>query len=182
MKPHVPFELAVPVGAVDHVIGAPQAVATVVEYGDFECPFCGQAEPAIRELLRGFADVRYVWRHLPLNDVHVYAQLAAEAAEAAAEQGAFWEMHDLLLDHQEALASDHLLDHARQLGLDVDRFADDLRARVGSAHIADDVDSADLSGVTGTPTFFINGTRLVGAQPFEAFKAAIDKELKGSKG
>jgi Na+/H+ antiporter NhaA len=157
----------------DHIRGPLDAPVTIVEYGDFQCPFCGQAEPAIRELLQGFADVRYVWRHLPLNDVHVYAQLAAEAAEAAAEQGAFWEMHDVLLDHQDALASDQLLDHARQLGLDVDRFVEDLRARVGSTHIADDVDSADLSGVSGTPTFFINGRRHYGAYDMETLSQAV---------
>jgi Na+/H+ antiporter NhaA len=137
----------------DHLRGPLDgAPVTVVEYGDFECPYCGQAEPVVRELLRDFADVRYVWRHLPLNDVHPRAQLAAEASEAAAEQGAFWEMHDLLLDHQDALGSDDLVGYAAELGLDVDRFAEDLHSRVGAMRVADDVDSADLSGVSGTPT------------------------------
>ena len=94
-------DLAVPVDPErDHIRGPAEAPVTVVEYGDFECPYCGRAEPVIRELLADFGDVRYVWRHLPLSDVHPNAQLAAEAAEAAAAQGAFWEMHDLLLDHQ----------------------------------------------------------------------------------
>src|SRR6185437_9381271 len=143
----------------DHIRGPVDAPVTVVEYGDFECPFCGQAEPVLRELLRDFADVRYVWRHLPLADVHLDAQLAAEASEAAAEQGAFWEMHDLLLDRQDALDVDDLIGYAAQLGLDVERFADDLREHARTAHVADDVDSADLSGVTGTPSFFINSRR-----------------------
>src|SRR5919106_725721 len=123
----------------DHIRGALDAPVTVVEYGDFECPYCGQAEPVIRELLRDFGDVRYVWRHLPLNDVHPNTQLAAEAAEAAADQGAFWEMHDLLLAHQDALRPDDLMGYAEQLGLDVERFANDLREHAGAARIAEDV-------------------------------------------
>jgi protein-disulfide isomerase len=157
----------------DHLRGPLDAPVTVVEYGDFECPYCGQAEPVVRELLRDFADVGYVWRHLPLNDVHPHAQLAAEAAEAAAEQGAFWELHDLLLDHQDALEPDDLIGYAGELGLDVERFADDLRRRVGAMRVADDVDSADLSGVSGTPTFFVNGRRHYGAYDIATLSAAV---------
>jgi Na+/H+ antiporter NhaA len=157
----------------DHIRGPREAPVTVVEYGDFECPYCGQAEPVVRELLRDFADVRYVWRHLPLNDVHVNAQLAAEASEAAADQGKFWEMHDLLLDHQNALRPDDLVAYALQLGLDVDRFSDALRTHSGAARIAEDVDSADLSGVSGTPTFFINGRRHYGAYDIDTLSAAV---------
>jgi Na+/H+ antiporter NhaA len=157
----------------DHVRGPIDAPVTVVEYGDFECPYCGQAEPVLRELLRDFADVRYVWRHLPLNDVHANAQLATEASEAAADQGAFWEMHDLLLDHQDALRPDDLVAYALQLGLDVDRFSDALRTHSGAARTAEDVDSADLSGVSGTPTFFINGQRHYGAYDIDTLSAAV---------
>jgi Na+/H+ antiporter NhaA/predicted DsbA family dithiol-disulfide isomerase len=160
----------------DHVRGPTEAPVTVVEYGDFECPFCGQAEPVMRDLLAGFADVRYVWRHLPLNDVHARAQLAAEASEAAAAQGAFWPMHDLLLDNQDQLGLDDLIRHADRLGLDVERFAEDLRNGVGATHIADDVDSADLSGVSGTPTFFINGHRHYGAYDIATLSAAVRAE------
>ena len=110
----------------DHIRGPLEAPVTVVEYGDFECPYCGQAEPVVRELLRDFGDVRYVWRHLPLNDVHPNTQLAAEASEAAADQGAFWEMHDLLFAHQDALRPSDLIGYAEQLGLDVERFTSDL--------------------------------------------------------
>jgi Na+/H+ antiporter NhaA len=157
----------------DHVRGPTESPVTIVEYGDFECPYCGQAEPVVRELLRDFGEVRYVWRHLPLNDVHPHAQLAAEAAEAAAVQGAFWEMHDVLLDHQDALRPPDLMGYAEQLGLDVDRFANDLRERAGAARIAEDVDSADLSGVSGTPTFFVNGQRHYGAYDIATLSAAV---------
>jgi Na+/H+ antiporter NhaA len=157
----------------DHLRGPVDAPVTVVEYGDFECPYCGQAEPVVRELLRDFGDVRYVWRHLPLTDVHPRAQLAAEAAEAAADQGAFWEMHDLLLDHQDALRPTDLIGYAEQLGLDVERFTDDLDAHVGTTRVAEDVDSADLSGVSGTPTFFVNGRRHYGAYDIATLSAAM---------
>ena len=146
---------------------------TLVEYGDFECPYCGQAEPIVRELLAGFGDVRYVWRHLPLNDVHPHAQLAAEAAEAAAAQGAYWEMHDLLLGHQDALRHADLLGYAEQLGLDVRPLLADLREHTGAGRVAADVDSADLSGVSGTPTFFVNGRRHHGAYDIETLSAAV---------
>ncbi|HLB20047.1 MAG TPA: Na+/H+ antiporter NhaA [Gaiellaceae bacterium] len=157
----------------DHVRGAIDAPVTVVEYGDFECPYCGQAEPVVRELIRGFSDVRYVWRHLPLNDVHPHAQLAAEAAEAAADQDAFWEMHDLLLDNQDALRTDDLIAYAEQLGLDVERFTDSLREHSGAARVAEDIDGADLSGVSGTPTFFINSRRQHGAYDIASLSAAV---------
>jgi Na+/H+ antiporter NhaA len=157
----------------DHVRGPLDAPVTVLEYGDFECPYCGLAETALRELLHDFGDVAYVWRHLPLNDVHPSAQQASEAAEAAALQGAFWEMHDLLLDHQDALGVPDLLGYAEQLGLDVERFEEDLRTRAGAAHVREDVDSADLSGVSGTPTFFINGLRHYGAYDIATLSAAV---------
>ena len=132
------------------------------------------AESVIRELLVDFGDdVRYVWRHLPLNDVHPRAQAAAEAAEAAALQGAFWEMHDLLLDHQDALRPPDLIRYAAELGLDVERFEDDLRKHAGAARVAEDVDSADLSGVSGTPTFFVNGRRHHGAYDIETLSRAV---------
>ncbi|HJQ74154.1 MAG TPA: Na+/H+ antiporter NhaA [Gaiellaceae bacterium] len=172
--PDLIVDLAEPVDPErDHIRGPVDAPVTVLEYGDFECPYCGQAEPVVRELLREHGDVAYVWRNLPLNDVHPNAQQAAEAAEAAAEQGAFWEMHDLLLDHQDALGFRDLLGHAERLGLDVERFEEDLRTRSGAGRIAEDVDSADLSGVSGTPTFFINGLRHYGAYDIATLSAAV---------
>ena len=157
----------------DHLRGPREAPVTVVEYGDFECPYCGQAEPVVRELLRNFVDVRYVWRHLPLTDVHAHAQMAAEAAEAATAQGAFWEMHDLLLENQDALEPNDLIAYAGQLGLDVERFEADLREHSGASRVAEDVEGADLSGVSGTPTFFINGRRHPGAYDIASLSAAV---------
>ncbi|MFG2949294.1 Na+/H+ antiporter NhaA [Streptomyces adustus] len=152
------IDLAVPVDwERDHVRGPRNASVSVVEYGDFECPYCGQTEPVLRQLLAGAGDVSYVWRHLPLHDVHPHAQLAAEATEAAARQDAFWEMHDVLLAHQGDLRVEDLLRYAGQLALDVQRFENDLRAHLGAAQVAEDIESADLSGVAGTPTFFVNG-------------------------
>ncbi|WP_053652855.1 Na+/H+ antiporter NhaA [Micromonospora sp. NRRL B-16802] len=165
----------------DHVRGSDDAPVTVVEYGDFECPYCGQAEPVVRDLLEAFANVRYVWRHLPLTDVHPRAQLAAEAAEAAGEQGAFWEMHDLLLTHQGALDAPDVLGYADQLGLDLDRFREHMAERRGVDRIAEDVDSADLSGVTGTPTFFVNGRRHHGAYDMVALSAAVQAAFASAK-
>jgi protein-disulfide isomerase len=127
----------------------------------------------LRELLRDSGDVRYVWRHLPLNDVHPNAALAAEASEAAAAQGAFWELHDLLLDHQDALTPTALMRYARELGLDVDRFVDDLEKHAGAARVAEDVDGADLSNVSGTPTFFINGRRHYGAYDIDTLTQVV---------
>jgi protein-disulfide isomerase len=157
----------------DHIRGPADATVTVVEYGDFECPYCGKAEPAVRASLLTDADVRFVWRHLPLTDVHPHAQLAAEAAEAAAVQGAFWEMHDLLLSHQENLTGADLMGYAKQLGLDEGRFHEDLKRHEFSARVAQDIDSADLSGVSGTPTFFINGQRHYGAYDADSLTKAV---------
>jgi protein-disulfide isomerase len=168
------IDLAYPVDPErDHIRGPAEAPVTVLEYGDFECPYCGRAEPAVRDLLADFGDVRYVWRHLPLTDVHPHASMAAQAAEAAGEQGAFWELHDLMLDHQQALRTPDLIGYAEGLGLDVGRFRDDLERGVGTTHIAEDVDSADLSGVSGTPTFFINGRRHHGAYDLATLSAEV---------
>jgi protein-disulfide isomerase len=169
------IDLAVPVDPErDHIRGPEKAPVTVVEYGDFECPFCGQAESSVRELLREHGgDVRYVWRHLPLTDVHPHAELAAEGAEAAALQGKFWEMHDLLLDHQGALNIRDLIGYARSIDLDLDKFSQDLRSHAGQPHVAEDVDGADLSNVSGTPTFFINGQRHYGAYDIASLRAAV---------
>jgi Na+/H+ antiporter NhaA len=167
-------DLAVPVDLErDHARGPDGAGVTLVEYGDFECPYCGRAEDAIQAVLGTDADIRYVWRHLPLTDVHPHAQLAAEASEAAARQGRFWEMHDRLLDHQDELDPADLVGHAEALGLDVDRFVDDLRRHAGGRRIADDVESAEQSGVAGTPTFFVNGRRHWGAYDAAGLTRAV---------
>ncbi|HLY94310.1 MAG TPA: Na+/H+ antiporter NhaA [Gaiellaceae bacterium] len=157
----------------DHVRGDDGFPVTLLEYGDFECPYCGRAEPVVRELLAEVGDLRYVWRHLPLTDVHPNAFLAAEAAEAAGDQGKFWEMRELLFQHQDALQAKDLVAYAEQLGLDVDRFGDDLREHRFASRVADDVESADLSGVAGTPTFFVNDRRHYGAYDIDALKQAV---------
>jgi protein-disulfide isomerase len=156
----------------DHIRGNPDAPVTLLEYGDFECPYCGAAAPIVEKLLEHL-DLRYVFRHLPLTDVHPNAQTAAEAAEAAAAQGRFWEMHDRLITHQDALAPSDLYRHAADLGLDLDRFSDDLRRRRHAARVAEDVRSADASGVSGTPTFFINGRRHLGVYDEATLAAAV---------
>ncbi|HEY2260775.1 MAG TPA: Na+/H+ antiporter NhaA [Solirubrobacteraceae bacterium] len=167
-------DLAVPVDPErDHIRGPEQAPVTLLEYGDLECPYCGQAEPVIRELLRDFGDIRYVWRHLPLNDVHPSAQLAAEAAEAAGAHGKFWEMHDALLSHQNDLTLKAIVADAERLGLDGEKFRAYLRKRKAAGRIAEDVESADLSGVSGTPTFFINGSRHQGAYDIDTLSKAV---------
>lgn len=158
----------------DHIRGSDDALVTLVEYGDFECSYCGQAESVVRELLASFGDdLRYVWRHLPLNDVHTSAQLTAEAAEAAATQGKFWELHDVLLAQQEPSTPPELREQAQELGLDVERFWDELRHHDHAARVAEDVASADASGVSGTPTFFINGRRHYGAYDVDTLTVAV---------
>ncbi len=158
----------------DHIRGPDDAPVTLLEYGDFECTYCGQAEGVIRELLSAHgADVRYVWRHLPLNDVHPTAQLAAEASEAAASQGKFWDMHDILLAHQDELSPRDLARYADELGLDVERFRDELRRREHALRVSEDVASADESGVSGTPTFFINGRRHYGVYDIDTLTEEV---------
>ena len=158
----------------DHIRGAEDAPVTLVEYGDYQCPYCGQAEVVVRELLLSFGDdLRYVWRHLPLNDVHPNAQLAAEAAEAAAAQGAFWQMHDKLLGHQDEIAPRDLWRYAEELGLDMDRFREELRRRDHAYRVVEDVGTADASAVAGTPSFFVNGKRHHGAYDVTTLTSAV---------
>jgi protein-disulfide isomerase len=159
---------------VDHIRGPEDASVTLVEYGDFECPYCGRAEPILRELFSEIGDdVRFVFRHLPLTDVHQHAELAAEAAEAAHAQGRFWEMHDLLFDHQDELTGRDVMRYAEELGLDLDQFHKELKNHEHAARVARDVESAELSGVSGTPTFFINGQRHHGAYDTATLKRAV---------
>jgi predicted DsbA family dithiol-disulfide isomerase len=163
---------------VDHLRGPADAPVTLVEYGDFECPYCGRAEPVVRQLVAEFGnDLTFVFRHLPLTEVHEHAQLAAEAAEAAGAQGQFWPMHDLLMQHQDALTLSDLYAYAGELGLDMARFRDDLRTRRYTLRVARDVESADASGAAGTPAFFVNGRRHQGAHDIDALAAAIEREL-----
>jgi Na+/H+ antiporter NhaA len=167
---------------VDHLRGPENGAVALVEYGDFECPNCGQAEPVVRQLLQTFGDdLTFVFRHLPLIEVHEHAQLAAEAAEAAEAQGKFWEMHDVLFAHQDALDFDDLLTYAGDLGLDMDQFTDDLRSERHAPRVERDMNSADESGVTGTPTFFINGRRHYGAYDLNALRSSLLRETTHGK-
>lgn len=175
-------DLAVPVDPErDHVRGPHDALVTVVEYGDFECPYCGEAEPVIRDLLADFGDVRYVWRHLPLADVHPHAVQAARATEAAAEQDRFWEMHDQIFAHPQALDSRGLERLATAIGLDIERFRRDVETRAVAVRVAEDAESADLSNVSGTPTFFINGRRHYRAYDIESLSAGVRGALERAK-
>ncbi|MGY1682326.1 Na+/H+ antiporter NhaA [Geodermatophilus sp. SYSU D01176] len=161
----------------DHVRGPVDAPLTLVEYGDFECPFCGRATGTVEELRARFGDrLRYVFRHVPLVDVHPHARLAAEAAEAAGAQGRFWEMHDRLFAGQDRLLPTDLLEHAAAAGLDVPRFARDLGAGRFARRVEEDVESAEASGVTGTPTFFVNGRRHTGPFDTDSLAAALAAE------
>jgi protein-disulfide isomerase len=163
----------------DHIRWSDDAPVALVEYADFECPYCGQAEPVVRDLLGSYgADLRYVFRHLPLTDVHEHAELAAEAAEAAGAEGRFWEMHDRLFAGSDALELDDLIGYARELGLDVQKFSDALRSRTYALRVARDVESADDNRVAGTPTFFVNGRRHHGAYDIDSLRAAIDREIR----
>jgi Na+/H+ antiporter NhaA len=158
----------------DHVRGPAGAPLELVEFGGLECPFCGRATGVVEELRHRFGDdLRYVFRHLPLPEVHPHGELAAEATEAAGAQGAFWAMHDRLFAHQDQLEAGDLLDHAAALGLDLGRFAQDLGDGTFSARVRADVTSAEASGVTGTPTFFVNGVRHEGPTDTDALAAAL---------
>ncbi|HYL72078.1 MAG TPA: DsbA family protein [Candidatus Dormibacteraeota bacterium] len=152
------FELALAVGASDHVTGAEHAAVTVVEYGDFECPNCKQAQSAVQLLLERFAGrARLVWRHFPLEDVHPHALAAAEAAECAAGQGKFWPMHDLLFADQAHLKGKDLLGRAERLGCDAARFTAEMDDHVYLQRVREHIQSGLDSGVRGTPTFFVDG-------------------------
>jgi len=159
MNEHRKFELAVPVSAVDHALGASHAPATLVEYGDFECPNCKQAAPAVKLLLERFPGrVRLVYRHFPLEEVHPHALQAALAAEAAAGQGKFWPMHDLLFDNQRHLKLPQLRGYAQRLELDMLRYDAEMEGELYLQRVREQVEGGERSGVRGTPTFFLNGT------------------------
>jgi NhaA family Na+:H+ antiporter len=177
-QPERPLTLDRPVDPdIDHVRGRVDAPLTLVEYGDYECPFCGDATDVVSDLRERFGeDLRYVFRHLPLEDKHPNARLAAEAAEAASAQGRFWEMHDRLFARQDDLGLDTVIDAAQALDLDLDRFVDDLQQGVHLEHIRLDVQSAERSGVRGTPTFFVGGRCHEGAWEAEALGAALEAQ------
>src|SRR5216110_924415 len=150
------FELAVAVNPSDHHLGASHAAVTVVEYGDFECPNCKQAAPAVKLLLERFPGrLRVVWRHFPLEEVHPHALHAALAAEAAAGQGRFWPMHDLLFENQQHLKLPQLRGYAQRLELDLERFDADMAEEIYLQRVREQIDGGRRSGVRSTPTFFV---------------------------
>ena len=156
--------LTPPVSAADHVAGPTDAPATLVEYGDYECPYCGEAYPIVKAAQKALGDrLRFVFRNLPLGQIHPHARQAAQAAEAAAAQGKFWEMHDLLFENQHALEEADLLRYAGMLKLDVERIARELKAQTFAKKVRDDFRSGIRSGANNTPTFFINGERYDGS-------------------
>jgi Na+:H+ antiporter, NhaA family len=162
----------------DHVRGSIDAPATLVEYGDFQCPYCGDAYPVVGELLERFGDhLRFVFRHMPLSDLHPRARPAALAAEAAGAQDRFWEMHDRLFTHQLELGDAELRRHAQALGLDLDRFARELREGVHAARIDEDYRSGVRSGIPSTPRFFLNGVIHLGSPTRAELEEAISTEL-----
>jgi protein-disulfide isomerase len=152
--------LTLPVGARDHAQGPADAPVTLVEYGDYECPHCGRAYPIVQEVQRRLGSkLRFVFRNFPLSESHPHAEHAAEAAEGAGAHGRFWEMHDTLFEHQQALLDRNLVGYATAVGLDATVFESELRAHTHKARVREDFTSGVRSGVNGTPTFFINGVR-----------------------
>lgn len=169
-------KLAVPVGNRDHILGPASAPVTLVEYGDYECPYCGAAHGIVRQIQQTVGDqMRFVFRHFPLTQIHPHAEHAAEAAEAAAAQDRFWEMHDVLYENQRALDDWHLVGYAEALGLDAARIARELAEDAYHNRVREDFMSGVRSGVNGTPTFFINGVRHDGSWEVEPLLYAIER-------
>ena len=172
------YRLVRPVGGQDHVQGPANATTVLVEYGDYQCPFCGKAYPIVREVQHRLGDrLCFVFRNFPMTQVHPYAMQAAEAAEAAAAQGRFWEMHDLLYEHQQELGVESLKSYAVDLGLDLARFSRELEGHVYVARIHDEFMEGVRGGVNGTPTFYINGIRHDGPWEFDPLLQSIEKSV-----
>ena len=166
----------------DHIQGSAEAAVTLVEYGDYECPYCGAAYPIIKEVQARMGDrLRFVFRNFPITTSHPHAERAAEAAEAAATQGRFWEMHDLLYENQQRLSDEDLHSYAEQLGLDVAPFEQQMADHVHAERVHEDFISGVRSGVNGTPTFYINGARHDGSYELETLLAALEEAPESSR-
>jgi protein-disulfide isomerase len=176
-------ELSPPVSERDHASGPADAPVTLVEYGDYECPYCGQAHPIVQAIRRKLGKrLRFVFRNFPLAEMHPHARHAAEVAEAAADQGKFWEMHDALFENQDSLEDDQLIALAKRLKLDAERIATALEEGTYTKRVRDDFRSGVRSGVNGTPTFFINGQRYDGPWSDErGFLAALESAAKDTR-
>jgi protein-disulfide isomerase len=176
-------KLVKPVGPDDHVRGSKAAAVTLLEYGDYQCPYCGAAYPVVEQLREWAGDnLRFVFRNFPLTQAHPFAEGAAEAAEASGAQGKYWEMHDTLYTHQDALDLPDLLEYAAALGLDVRAIAADLSARRYQDRVHQDFLGGVRSGVNGTPTFFMDGLRYDGPPDFESLSAALEQAARASEG
>src|SRR3954464_245506 len=183
MTVHPTTGLVVPVSAIDHMLGASHAPVTLVEYGDFECPNCKQAAPAVKLLRERFADeVRFVYRHFPLEEVHPHALDAALAAEAAAGQGKFWPMHDLLFENQRHLKVNELRGYAERLELDMVRYEAEMDDTVYLQRVREQMAGAQRSGVRATPTFFLNGALQDVSFGLESLRRAIEAAVAEAKG
>ncbi|MGO9312052.1 MAG: DsbA family protein [Syntrophobacteraceae bacterium] len=170
--------LTPPVSARDHAEGPADAPVTLVEYGDYQCPYCGAAYPVVKRLQKTLGKkLRFVFRNFPLTQAHPYALIAAEAAEAAALQGKYWEMHDRLYEQQAFLEPDIIPSWAEKIGLNLEQLGNDIRQGVPEERIRDDRQSGIRSGVNGTPTFFINGTRYDGSPDYDSLLMAMESEL-----
>lgn len=172
--------LVVPVSEDDHQQGPADAAVTLVEYGDYQCPYCGQVYPLIKEVQEQFGDdLRFVFRNFPITQIHEHAQRAAEAAEAAGSQGdeEFWAMHDLLYEHQDALDDESLIAYAKRLDLDIDQFRREFESHAFAERIHEQFMDGARSGVNGTPTFYINGERYDGSWSAPLLSAAIQRAL-----
>ena len=175
-------KLTIPVIGSDHMRGSANnnSPITLVEYGDYECPYTGMAYPIVKELIRDFGNdkIRFVFRNFPLNEIHPHAQHAAEAAEASAAQNKFWQMHDYLFEHQKALDDGHLLEYAQKVGLDdIHKFKDDVSRHVYTPLIEESLKGGIDSGVEGTPTFFINGVRYEDSFDLRTFSETLQEYL-----
>jgi formate-nitrite transporter family protein len=166
--------LTIPINRSDHIRGSLDAPLQLVEYGDYECPFCGMAHPVVEEVERLLSDrLCFAFRHFPIVNAHPHALRAAEAAEAAAEQDAFWAMHKQLFEHQDALDDEALTFHAEQIGLDLRQFVEDLDSHRFIPRVREDLSSGARSGVNGTPTFFVNGRRYEGVPDVQSLTEAL---------
>ena len=163
----------------DHIQGPVNAPISLVEYGDFECPYTGRAYPIVKEIKRKFGEALcFVYRNFPLNEIHPHAQHAAEAAEAAASQDKYWNMHDCLFEHQNALDDTHLLKYARTVGLDIKKFEIEISKHVYAPAIDDSLKNGIKSGVEGTPTFFLNGKRYEGSWDLETLSKKLRSKIR----
>jgi formate-nitrite transporter family protein len=168
-------ELTPPLSAEDHVDGPERAELELVEYGDFQCPYCTAAYPILRRIRDQLASrLLFSFRHFPLREIHQDAERAAEAAEAAGAQGAFWEMHDRMYESDGALSREDLIGYAAELGLNSERVADELDSSAHAPRVQRDVDSGLASGVTGTPGFFVGGRKYTGSFDASSLITALE--------